>query len=179
MHPLYERASGLTETVISAALEVHRDKGPGLLESICEWCLIKELELRGLRCSNQQLVRLEYKGFSREETLRFDLLVEDCLLIETKAVQEILPIHKAQLLSYMKLLNVPFGSADQFQCRTSDRRNCPTDASRRESMKGNARNLNRRQQREQRKSEERVFNQIFTDLTLSYSVISVSSCSSL
>ena len=51
----------------------------------------------------------DYKGFSREETLRFDLQVESCVLVETKAIQEILPIHKAQLLSYMKLLNVPLG----------------------------------------------------------------------
>jgi GxxExxY protein len=114
VHPLYERASGLTETVISAAIEVHRDKGPGLLESIYEWCLIKELELRGLACSNQQMIRLNYKGFIREETLRFDLLVEGCLLVETKSVQEILPIHKAQLLSYMKLLAVPLGLVVNF-----------------------------------------------------------------
>jgi GxxExxY protein len=109
MHPLYERASGLTESVISAAIEVHRDKGPGLLESIYEWCLIKELELRGLSCTNQQVVRLEYKGFTRDESLRFDLLVESCVLVETKTIQQILPIHKAQLLSYMKLLDVPLG----------------------------------------------------------------------
>jgi GxxExxY protein len=109
MHPLYERACGLTETIIAAAIEVHRDKGPGLLESIYEWCLMTELELRGLTCSTQQMVRVSYKGFSREEALRFDLQVESCVLVETKAIQEILPIHKAQLLSYMKLLNVPLG----------------------------------------------------------------------
>jgi GxxExxY protein len=114
MHALYERASGLTETIIAAAIEVHRDKGPGLLESIYEWCLLKELELRGLSCSNQQTVRVEYKGFSREEALRFDLLVEGCVLVEAKAVQEVLPIHKAQLLSYMKLLDVPIGLVINF-----------------------------------------------------------------
>jgi GxxExxY protein len=114
MHPLYERACGLTETIIAAAIEVHRDKGPGLLESIYEWCLMKELGLRGLSCSNQQSIRLEYKGFIREERLRFDLLVEGCVLVETKAIQEILPIHKAQLLSYMKLLNVPLGLVINF-----------------------------------------------------------------
>jgi GxxExxY protein len=114
MHPWYERACGLTETIIAAAIEVHRDKGPGLLESIYEWCLMKELELRGLSCVSQQFVRVEYKGFSREDVLRFDLLVEGCVLVETKAVQELLPIHKAQLLSYMKLLNVPLGLAINF-----------------------------------------------------------------
>jgi GxxExxY protein len=109
MHPLYEKASALTETLIGAAIEVHRDKGPGLIESIYEWCLTKELELRGLQYATQRLVVIEYKGFQREELLRCDLLVEECILVEVKAVKEVAPIHKAQLLSYMKLLNIPLG----------------------------------------------------------------------
>jgi GxxExxY protein len=107
--PLFEKASGLTEIIIGAAIEVHRDKGPGLIESIYEWCLTKEFELRGLSCLSQKVVVIAYKGFTREEPLRFDLLVEDCVLVEAKAVEKILPIHKAQLLSYMKLLNIPIG----------------------------------------------------------------------
>jgi GxxExxY protein len=103
MHPLFEKANGLTEAIIAAAIEVHRDKGPGLIESIYEWCLAKELGLRSLGCLSQESVVIEYKGFTREEPLRFDVLVE------AKAVEQILPIHKAQLLSYMKLLNVPLG----------------------------------------------------------------------
>ncbi len=109
MHPLFEKASSLTETVIAGAIEVHRDKGPGLIESIYEWCLLKELELRGLKCMSQQSVLIKYKGFTREEPLRFDVLVEDCLMVEAKAVEHILPIHKAKLLSYMKLLDLPLG----------------------------------------------------------------------
>ena len=109
MHPLFRKAANLTEVIIAAAIEVHRDKGPGLIESIYEWCLLKELELRGLQCVSQQFVAIEYKGFTKEEPLRFDLLVEGCVLVEAKAVEKILPIHKAQLLSYMKLLNVPVG----------------------------------------------------------------------
>jgi GxxExxY protein len=109
MHPLYSKASGLTETIIAAAIEVHRDKGPGLIESIYEWCLTKELELRGLSCVSQKVVLVKYKGFTREEPLRFDILIGGCVLVEAKAVEKILPIHKAQLLSYMKLLNVPVG----------------------------------------------------------------------
>lgn len=109
MHPLFEKASGLTESLIAAAIEVHRDKGPGLIESIYEWCLTKELGLRGLNFVNQQVAWVEYKGFRREEPLRFDVLVEHCVLVEAKAVEAILPIHKAQLLSYMKLLDVPLG----------------------------------------------------------------------
>ena len=109
MHPLFEKSSGLTESIIAAAIEVHRDKGPGLIESIYEWCLTKEFELRGLRCLSQKIVVITYKGFSREEPLRFDMLVEDCVLVEAKAMEKILPIHKAQLLSYMKLLDIPIG----------------------------------------------------------------------
>jgi GxxExxY protein len=109
VHPLFEKASGLTETIIAAAIEVHRDKGPGLIESIYEWCLTKEFELRELTCVSQTLVMIEYKGFTREEPLRFDMLVEGCVLVEAKAAEKILPIHKAQLLSYMKLLNLPLG----------------------------------------------------------------------
>ena len=109
MHPLFEKASSLTETIIAAAIEVHRDKGPGLMESIYEGCLLKELELRTLSTSSQKVVRVEYKGFTREEPLRFDVLVEGCVLVEAKAIDRILPVHKAQLLSYMKLLDVPLG----------------------------------------------------------------------
>jgi GxxExxY protein len=109
MHPFFERASELTETIIAAAIEVHRNKGPGLIESIYEWCLLKELGLRALECVSQKSVLIEYKGFTREEPLRFDVLVESCVLVEVKAVEKVLPIHKAQLLSYMKLLNVPVG----------------------------------------------------------------------
>ena len=109
MHSLFQKATGLTETVIAAAIEVHRDKGAGLIESIYEWCFLRELELRRLKYSNQKSVLIEYKGATREEPLRFDILVEECLLVEVKAVEKVLPIHKAQLLSYMKLLNVPLG----------------------------------------------------------------------
>jgi GxxExxY protein len=109
MHPLFKRASELTKVIIGAAIEVHRDKGPGLIESIYEWCLTKELELRGLPFVSQQIVVIEYKGFTREEPLRFDVFVDGCVLVEAKAVQEVLPVHKAQLLSYMKLLNIPVG----------------------------------------------------------------------
>ena len=99
----------LTKVLINAAIEVHRDKGPGLVESIYEWCLEKELELRSLLFVSQKAVMIRYKGFTREEPLRFDILVEDSLLVEAKSVAKVLPIHKAQLLSYMKLLNVPVG----------------------------------------------------------------------
>jgi len=109
MHPLYGKASTLTETIIAAAIEVHRDKGPGLIESIYEWCLLKELALRGLQCVSQKSIPISYKSFTRSEPLRFDVLVEGCVLVEAKAVESLLPIHKAQLLRYLKLLNIPVG----------------------------------------------------------------------
>lgn len=109
MHPLYAKADALSGEAIGAAIEVHRDKGPGLLESIYERCLLHELALRKHAAVNQKIVRVTYKDLMFEEPLRFDVLVEDCLLIEAKSVERILPIHKAQLFSYMKLLDVPVG----------------------------------------------------------------------
>jgi GxxExxY protein len=109
VHPIFLQADRLTETIIGAAIEVHRDKGPGLIESIYEWCLLRELELRKLQTEEQRMILITYKGFTREEPLRFDVLVEGCVLVETKSVAKVLPIHQAQLLSYMKLLDVPVG----------------------------------------------------------------------
>ena len=109
MHPKFSKAIGLTKDVIGAAIEVHRDKGPGLIESIYEKCLVRELELRGIAVDNQLVVPIEYKGAIFEEPLRLDVLVEKCLLLELKAVETILPIHKAKLLSYMKLIQAPVG----------------------------------------------------------------------
>ena len=109
MHPLYLKADQLSQVAIGSAIEVHRLKGPGLIESIYERCLMRELELRQIAAVNQRVVRIEYKGLQFDEPLRFDVLIEACLLLELKCVQEILPIHKAQLLSYMRLLNIPLG----------------------------------------------------------------------
>ncbi len=109
MHPLFQKADELSRTVIGAAIEVHRLKGPGLIKSIYEKCLMRELSLQNFRAVNQRVVKIEYKGFEFEEPLRFDVLVEECLLLELKSVREVLPIHKAQLLSYMKLLDIPVG----------------------------------------------------------------------
>jgi GxxExxY protein len=109
MHSLFQKADELSRTVIGAAIEVHRLKGPGLIESIYEKCLLRELSLQHLRAVNQRVVHIEYKGVVFEEPLRFDVLVEDCLLLELKSVQEVLPVHQAQLLSYTKLLNIPIG----------------------------------------------------------------------
>ena len=109
MHRLYLAADALSGQVIGAAIEVHRVLGPGLLESIYERCLLRELELRGISAVNQQQVSIEYKGLRFAECLRFDVLVESSLLVEVKAVETVLPVHKAITMSYMKLLDVPIG----------------------------------------------------------------------
>jgi GxxExxY protein len=109
MHPLYEKADRLSGEVIGAAIEVHRHKGPGLIESIYERCLMRELELRSISAATQKIVRVEYKGLIFDEPLRFDLLVDNCLLIELKAVEVLHASSKAQLFSYMKLLEIPIG----------------------------------------------------------------------
>jgi len=109
MHPLYEKGDRLSREVIGAAIEVHRQKGPELIESIYERCLLRELELRSIPATTQKLVRVEYKGLVFDEPLRFDLLVDDRLLVELKAVEILHPSSKAQLFSYMKLLDIPIG----------------------------------------------------------------------
>ena len=114
MHPKYHRANELTREAIGAAIEVHRLKGPGLLESIYQKCLARELELRSIAVRNQVPVAIEYKGHVFDEQLKLDLVVEDCLILELKVVKEVAPIHKAQLLSYMKLLNMPLGLTINF-----------------------------------------------------------------
>jgi len=109
MHPLFAQASSLTHDVIGAAIEVHKDKGPGLLESIYEWCLTMELQLRGHLVQTQDAVIVRYKQFERPYPLRFDLLIDRCLFVEVKAVTDVHLINKAQLLTYMKLLDIPLG----------------------------------------------------------------------
>ena len=102
-------ADKLSAEVIGAATEVHRQKGPGLIESIYQRCLLRELQLRSIPATTQKIVRVEYKGLVSDELLRFHLLVDNCLLIELKAVEAVHPSSKAQLFSYMKLLDIPIG----------------------------------------------------------------------
>lgn len=92
----------LTEQIIGAAIEVHREKGPGLLESAYEACLAHELSLRGIKAVRQVPVPLTYKGLVIEVAFRADLIVQDRVLVELKAVETVLPVHKAQVLSYIR-----------------------------------------------------------------------------
>ena len=93
----------LTEQIIGAAIEVHRNLGPGLLESAYEECLCHELSLRGLSFKRQQSLPVKYKGVSLDCGYRLDLVVQDRVVLELKCVEKQLPIHEAQLLTYMKL----------------------------------------------------------------------------
>jgi GxxExxY protein len=102
MHSLYSKADQLSRLAIGAAIEVHRLKGPGLIESIYERCWMRELELRQIAAGNQRLVRIEYKGLIFDEPLRCDVLVEDCLLLELKCVQGILPIQLSRVKAYRR-----------------------------------------------------------------------------
>ncbi len=117
MHKDFARADNWSEQIIGAAIEVYRHKGPGLLEEIYEKCLMREFELRGIPADSQVLVPLEYKGFLFDQSLRLDAIVDRCIIVEIKAVECILPVHKAQLLSYMKLMDVPVGLLINFHAR--------------------------------------------------------------
>jgi len=108
---IYEQ---LTEKIIGAAIEVHKTIGPGLLENIYEECLCHELMLRGVAFKRQVAVPLIYKGKNLNCSFRLDMVVEDLVLLELKSVSAILPVHEAQLLTYMRLLNKRVGSIINF-----------------------------------------------------------------
>jgi len=93
----------LTDAIIGGAIEVHRALGPGLLESTYEMCLCRELSIRGLRFQRQVPIAVEYKGAKLDCGYRVDLVVDETVLVEIKAIDSLLPIHATQLLSYLKL----------------------------------------------------------------------------
>jgi GxxExxY protein len=99
----------LSKEILAAAIAVHKEMGPGLLESVYELCLLKELQLRGLRAENQVLVPLFYKGEQLNKDLRIDIMIEKEIVIELKAVDMLLPVHDAQIISYLKLTNKKLG----------------------------------------------------------------------
>ena len=101
--------NALTETIIGAAIEVHRALGPGLLESAYELCLCRELSLRGLPFEKQKPVSIAYKGVVLDCGYRADLVIADQVLLELKSIDTLLPIHEAQLLSYLTLSGLPAG----------------------------------------------------------------------
>jgi GxxExxY protein len=117
MHTISKsRINEISHEIIGSAIEVHRQLGPGLLESIYQKCLSIELLDRGLSVREECRAPVIYNNRLIETSLRLDLLVENSIVIELKAVQDILPVHKAQLLTYMKLLNAPKGFLFNFNC---------------------------------------------------------------
>ncbi len=102
--------------VVSCAIEVHKYLGPGLLESIYEECFIEELRLNGIPVRSQEKIPLVYKGILLKTELKLDVLVNECIIVELKAVDEINPLYKAQLLTYLKLAGLPKGLLINFNC---------------------------------------------------------------
>jgi len=106
----------LSYKILGCAIEVHKQIGPGLLESVYEKCFTHELLLNGLNFKSQQRVPINYKGINLNAELRYDVLVEDLVVVELKAMDGILPIHEAVVLSYMSMLNIPKGIIINFNC---------------------------------------------------------------
>ncbi|HEV7364640.1 MAG TPA: GxxExxY protein [Gemmatimonadales bacterium] len=98
-----------SDKVIGAAIEVHRQLGPGLLESSYHTCLCRELELRQIPHQSEVALPLEYKGARISKGYVIDLVIEHSLIVEIKSVEKLLPIHSSQLMTYMRLQNVPSG----------------------------------------------------------------------
>ena len=99
----------LTRDVIGAAIEVHREIGPGVLESVYQKCLERELSLRKIGFESQVRIPLTYKGVQLEDLLIMDFYFRGRLVVEIKAVQQLLPVHDAQLLTYLRLSKTPVG----------------------------------------------------------------------
>jgi len=104
-----KEVTDLSYKIVGCAIEVHKTLGPGLLESVYEKCLKYELELNGFNVKQQVKVPVKYRDKLLDVDLRLDLMVNDTIIIELKAIENILPVHEAQLLTYMKLLEKPQG----------------------------------------------------------------------
>lgn len=110
-----KKVTQLSYKITGYAIEVHKNLGPGLLESVYEKCLAHVLKLNNYKVINQVYVPINFLGLELETNLKLDLLVNDCVVVELKAVENLLPVHEAQLLTYMKLLEKPQGLLINFQ----------------------------------------------------------------
>jgi GxxExxY protein len=108
----------LTEKVIGCAIEVHRILGPGLLESVYRECMVIEMRREHLRVDSERHVPLDYKGHRISSPLKLDLLVDDCVVVELKAVERLHAIHLAQVITYLKLTGYPAGLLMNFNMAT-------------------------------------------------------------
>jgi GxxExxY protein len=104
-----EKSGFITGQILDASIEVHRYLGPGLLESTYEICLMKEFQLRGIAAERQVRLPIKYKEYELDQDYRIDILVENEYIIELKAVEVVLPIHQAQIITYLKLANKRIG----------------------------------------------------------------------
>lgn len=111
-----KQINDLTYKIIGFAIEVHKELGPGLLESIYEKCLAHLLQLNGHKVSRQQVVPINFQGLYLDCDLRYDLLVDELIVVELKTVDEFHPVHEAKLLTYLKLLKKPKGILINFNC---------------------------------------------------------------
>jgi len=115
MHSLYDQAAAPTDEVVQAAVKVQKHFGIGVLESIYVRCLERELQLAGHATSREGIVRIEYRDIAFDENLRYDLMVDNCLLVEAKACEkENMEVWRMQLLSYMQLMDKPLGLVMNF-----------------------------------------------------------------
>lgn len=108
----------ITGAVVDSALKIHRDFGPGLLESVYEAVWAKELARRGSEVKRRLPIRFEYDGMIFEEGFRADLLVEDRVLVELKSVEKLAPVHSKQVLTYLRLMNLPVSLLINFGATT-------------------------------------------------------------
>jgi GxxExxY protein len=104
-----EKYNEISGKILHAAISVHKEMGPGLLEAVYEYCLCKELNSIGLEAVNQYMLPLYYKGENLHKDFRIDILVENKILVEVKAVENLLPVHEAQVISYLKMANLKLG----------------------------------------------------------------------
>ena len=104
-----EKLNSLSKVILDSAIEVHRQLGPGLLESVYEHCLVKEFKLRNINSMKQIGIPIIYKGETLDADYRIDILVENEIIIELKSVETLMPIHQAQLLTYLKLADKNLG----------------------------------------------------------------------
>ena len=105
----FENINDLTGAIIGAAIEVHKILGPGLLESVYEECLCHELDLREIPYERQKNLPIEYKGVTLDTKLRLDVLVDESVIVELKSREKLEPIHEAQLLTHLKLIDMKIG----------------------------------------------------------------------
>ncbi len=104
-----EKLDELSSYVVDSAFQVHKEMGPGLLESVYEYCMIEELKRRNISFNSQYVVPLFYKGVELSKDFRIDILIENEIVVELKSVEALLPVHEAQLISYLKLTKKKLG----------------------------------------------------------------------